>query len=209
MPRLPVPRIRPHIDKRRKRRKGPRIPRPDCRPRRINHPPTINARHRIMRRIKPRLRRIKPLRHRLDQPCLDQIIPIAARKWRQRILGRFRIRKHIRPVRAAINRRTAEFRQPDRLALRHPRRCRRKLHAPDPLAMRIRPPPREILRPPHPGLIHRAIGNRRPRLAIARRSRRIIPLIRLTRAEPRLEIGPVINRSRTARIKMQRPVPPV
>ena len=75
--------------------------------------------------------------------------------------------------------------------------------------MRIRPPPREILRPPHPGLVHRAIGNRRPRLAIARRSRRVIPLIRLTCAKPRLEIGPVINRSRTARIKMQRPVPPV
>ena len=116
--------------------------------------------------------------HRLDRPPLHPVVPRPGRVRRQETLRTLRVQEQVRRIAASIHRRTAEFRQPDRLHPRHPGRRHRRPHPARPIVMRVRPPAGQILGPKHPVLAMGRIHDRRPHL------RRPIGIIRIEPVEP-------------------------
>ena len=105
---------------------------------RIDHAPAVHDRNRIVLEARPESR-IERAQHGFEEAALDHVVALAVGKIRDASLRRFRVREYARLVRALVDRGTADFGEPDRLALRNPSGGRRKFGAADALEMRIGP----------------------------------------------------------------------
>ena len=206
-PRNPVPArvilaIRPQGGIERKLRPGPGIPGPDMRAAHVQHRPAINRRDRVLRRLSP------IARHRAQILHLDQLVAPPVGMMRQARFRTFRVEKLVGLVRALVDRRTAHLGEPDRFRLRHPSRRFLGSHTAHPLVMRIQPPVADVLGPPDPGLVMRAIADRRADLRRTMFGRGIIPVIILAALDIGAQIVERVDRP-PMRIHMILALPPI
>jgi hypothetical protein len=154
------------------------------------------------------MRRIERAEHRLVKAALHEIVAPPVGEIRKAADRRLGIGKHVRLVRALVDRRAADFRKANRLAFRHPGGRRLQFLAIDTLVVRRRPPVPEILGAENPGLAER-IGNRRAVCARRASSVLIIEVVEFARAQIAAQIAAVVNRVRQRRIEMRAAVAPV
>ena len=147
----------------RKRWIRPGIPGVNVRARDIDHRSAVDVGDRIGRQQRARRVAIERLDQRLQDAPLHQIITFAVGKSRQRGLCALRIDEYVRLVRAFVDSRTTDLKQPHRLRARNPCRRRVILDTCGPIVVRIAPPRRQILEAKHPRLA-RTVRNRRTHL---------------------------------------------
>ena len=187
MPARVIVRITPQFGIAREIRIGPRVPCPDVRPRHIDHRPAIDLGHGVVGRIPP------IVRHRTQILRLNQVIAPPVGIGRQAALGRFRVQKLVRLVRALVDRGTAVFGEHNRFGLRHPPRRHSLTNTVQTIVMLVSPPVADVLIPEHPILTMGAIGDRAAQLGLGFQRAGVIPIIALAALDIRLQVTQVID----------------
>ncbi len=181
----PCTTVGPDVVEQRKGGKGPRVPRPEIEAIGIHACDLC----------------IRPARQvRLDEAALNEIVAAAAGPIGRRTLGGFVVEKDVRPGGAAVDRRSTELGQPDRLLHRRPRGRLGKLDATATLIMEIGPPFLDGFRPEHPVLAMGAILDRGAQPVLAIVVARIVPVVMFTAVDRGGQSGLVVSAFRTVRI---------
>ena len=185
-----------------KERIGPRVPGPDKGAPHVQHRRAIDGRDRVVVRLAP------IPQHRPQVLHLDHLVALPVGIGGLEGFRGFGIQKEVGLIGALVHRRTAQFGEPDRFRLRHPR-CGLLAALPaDPVVMRVQPPVADILVAPDPWLVMGVIGDRGADLGGFRLGRVVEPVIALAAFDIGAQIGGVVDRV-PRRVGMITPLAPI